>query len=697
MACIVENDLKKEPIFIGLCDNILSSVSVHFDSINGVLNLNDMLMKYGIPTSVQLQLSLKCSLLQRTFMYHRSLIEELVRLTKLYSTSWEEKNHCLKELHRQYNTKQRKLDIALKKIEMLSGRSKALERMRINHNWEKMFLKVSQNQCGGLGWRQAINDYKECLSKGEGVSHFFNNLEVSKDESPEKYVVDVEKINNEIDETYFDDDSNLDYHSMGENESFIDNFSSESEEELKFSGKQNSSFDLTHHSSVHQWISDSTQDHSAGTSIPQKQPKPETKECGLQTEKKELSDHSTMTRTITYKNIFNIFIEAPTNLLELYPGMACTVAFNSMLEKVPLLAETKKACFQYEKQLTFDKDFVLHCKELEGTLKLGFHADEKKPMVAFLSTSLSDLKISVNSDEMSLIHENEIEVLSCIDKGNFRFNKPCGSVKIFCNVSQTVIPFQQDKSIETISLKDFVENIINTQRRAQLERCRSACVETDEKPVYTEVHLESVRGELTQQLQDLKTNYEEQINTVLLSHSDALETKDFASMATSPIMMGPYDDLNFEEPSFIVDQNLISANQIPRSSGKKSKFSQRWDKNLPPNFLKRVGQYQEASLQYHQELKTKTHEQVEKEYKKKLGAEKKLSRIHTQPDLISVDSVYAKDLYLPAVFMPFKTKRGQPVSGRSFLSHPIQKLQLPLLDEDLIDREQQPKDVNVSQ
>ena len=692
MASIIgEGESKKEPVFIGLCDNILSSVSVHFDSINHVLNLNDMLMKYGIPTSVQLQLSLKCSLLQRTFMYHRSLIEELVRLTKLYSTSWEEKNHCLKELHRQYNTKQQKLDIALKKIEILSGRNKALERMRINHNWEKMFLKVSQNQCGGLGWRQAINDYKECLSKGESVSQFFKGVEEAREKTPEKFVVDVEKINNEIDEMYLDNDSNLDYNSMGENDSFIDNFSSESEEELKFSGQQNSSFDLTQQSSVQQWISDSNQDYSVVNNIPQGQPKPELKEAGLQTEIKEVTNHSTMTRTITYHNILNVIIEVPTDLLELYPEMACTVAFNSTLEKVSLFTENKKACFQYEKQLTFDKDFVLHCKELEGTLKLGFHADEKKPMIAFLSTSLSDLNISINSDKMSSMHENKVEILSCIDEGNFRFNKPCGSVKIYCNVSQTVIPFQQDKCVETISLKDFVENIIKTQRRAQLERCRSACVETDEKPVYTELHLESVRGELTKQLQDLKTNYEEQINTVLLNHSDALELKDFASMATSPIMMDLCGDLNFEEPPVSVDQNHISTTSV-----KKSKFSQRWGKDLPPNFLKRVGQYQEASLQYHQELRTKTNELVEKEYKRKLSAEKKLARGNTNPCLTSGESVYAKDLYLPAVFMPFKTKRSQPVSGRSFLNHPIQKLQLPFLAEDCFEKDQQKDCVNVS-
>lgn len=136
-----------EQFFVGLCDNISTGLSTHFQSVLEILGFNDGLMIHdGVPTSVQLHLSLKSSQLQRTFMYLRSLVDELVRLTKLYSTSWEEKNQCLKALHRQYNIKQRKLDIALTKIELLTGRNKALEKIRIRHNWEKMFLKVSQTQ-----------------------------------------------------------------------------------------------------------------------------------------------------------------------------------------------------------------------------------------------------------------------------------------------------------------------------------------------------------------------------------------------------------------------------------------------------------------------------------------------------------------------------------------------------------------------
>ena len=143
-----------EQFFINLCDNIGTGISSHFQSVSRLLCLNNNLMVHqGVPTSMQLQLSLDVSQLQRTFMYLRSLVEELVRLTKLYSTSWEEKNQCLKSLHQQYNTKQRKLDIALTKIELLTGRNKALEMIRIRHNWEKMFLKVNRNNTENNGKR----------------------------------------------------------------------------------------------------------------------------------------------------------------------------------------------------------------------------------------------------------------------------------------------------------------------------------------------------------------------------------------------------------------------------------------------------------------------------------------------------------------------------------------------------------------
>lgn len=48
-------------------------------------------------------------------------VNELVRLVRVYSTPWEEKSAALKKLHEDYENKQRQLNIAVKRLQLVDA------------------------------------------------------------------------------------------------------------------------------------------------------------------------------------------------------------------------------------------------------------------------------------------------------------------------------------------------------------------------------------------------------------------------------------------------------------------------------------------------------------------------------------------------------------------------------------------------
>lgn len=61
-------------------------------------------------------------------------VNELVRLVRVYSTPWEEKSAALKKLHEDYDSKQRQLNIAIKRLQLVDAhvRNKGKAKNTIN-------------------------------------------------------------------------------------------------------------------------------------------------------------------------------------------------------------------------------------------------------------------------------------------------------------------------------------------------------------------------------------------------------------------------------------------------------------------------------------------------------------------------------------------------------------------------------------
>ena len=52
-------------------------------------------------------------------------VSELVRMVRVYSTPWEEKSAALKKLHEDYESKQRQLNIAIKRLQLVDAHVRA--------------------------------------------------------------------------------------------------------------------------------------------------------------------------------------------------------------------------------------------------------------------------------------------------------------------------------------------------------------------------------------------------------------------------------------------------------------------------------------------------------------------------------------------------------------------------------------------
>lgn len=53
-------------------------------------------------------------------------VNELVRLVRVYSTPWEEKSAALKKLHEDYEAKQRQLNIAIKRLQLVDAHVRSI-------------------------------------------------------------------------------------------------------------------------------------------------------------------------------------------------------------------------------------------------------------------------------------------------------------------------------------------------------------------------------------------------------------------------------------------------------------------------------------------------------------------------------------------------------------------------------------------
>ncbi|KAK7108804.1 uncharacterized protein [Littorina saxatilis] len=172
--------------FDGLCDGLLNAMSLVHNALKDVLDMKDELLKHALPPTVLIHLSMTTSKLYRSVSDLSMPTNELVRLVRVYSTPWEEKSAALKKLHEDYESKQRQLNIAIKRLQLVDAHSKRIAREKRVMNWEKLFAKLTSTKGHGRRWKFLIETIKQKAKMGlEHVQAYTQALEESSESEDE--------------------------------------------------------------------------------------------------------------------------------------------------------------------------------------------------------------------------------------------------------------------------------------------------------------------------------------------------------------------------------------------------------------------------------------------------------------------------------------------------------------------------------
>nr|XP_022292656.1 titin-like isoform X3 [Crassostrea virginica] len=179
---------RREPNkFDNLCDGVTNTMAYVHGAMQELLNMKDEMLKHALPPTLLIKLATVTGKVFRSVSDLNMPVNELVRLVRVYSTPWEEKSAALKKLHEDYENKQRQLNIAVKRLQLVDAHSKRIAREKRIMNWEKLFAKIMSNKGHGRRWKFLIETIKQKAKLGlEHVQEYTRALEESSDEEEDE-------------------------------------------------------------------------------------------------------------------------------------------------------------------------------------------------------------------------------------------------------------------------------------------------------------------------------------------------------------------------------------------------------------------------------------------------------------------------------------------------------------------------------
>lgn len=573
-----EKDLNK---FTNLCSELECALANSYAALDGVLALKDLLLEQNLPSAVKVKLTLAVGRMHRSMSDLSVPSGEMTRLVRLYSVPWENKSKALKKLHQDYESKQHKLEIALRRLEMVGVQTMRMERERRIMNWEKLFAKLVGGKGHGQRWRFFIHQFKQKLKKGEDVSSFYSAVS-DKDSSDDN-----------------NDDDNGNEETSKSKRNVL--FAQELREKLrKFDGigqslapnkvnghdevivGRNSIIEEESEASIILGASDdnaSTIGAEIDTplSATKKKVRFDDADSVHETEqekgrvqimitantKKCVADKECWTHEPDFENLFHVRIFPPK--CKTLTSSWCTLLFDNEIRKSQVFKEVKQerkgagekqpptdekmpSAMDDLKQATskeervqeenngavlsdtrveiedyqefgfkLSKDFDNQDKT-EVLLKFSIHPANKKKMIAMTTIKLSDIVIAdEKSISSSKVKPTSYQIKSAVNNAELIFNRPCGEIRILCYYSKVILPLSISRGTETLSIEELTNRIIELRKKDFVKRLKSAGTSMTEKPIYTEEQMSNAKEELKQQLRALREEYEERLS-LLISH-----------------------------------------------------------------------------------------------------------------------------------------------------------------------------------
>eukprot|EP01137_Pigoraptor_chileana_P021930 Opistho-2@86252 len=132
-------------MFLHLCDQVANRMTQLDTIIRELFEWKDKLLGYNLPPNVLVHLTLICSKMFRSDAELHEPLLELVRLVRLYSLPWDKQTAMFQQAQEEIEIRDRKLDIALRKLEQANSEVERYRQSRRVLNWERLVSKLLMN------------------------------------------------------------------------------------------------------------------------------------------------------------------------------------------------------------------------------------------------------------------------------------------------------------------------------------------------------------------------------------------------------------------------------------------------------------------------------------------------------------------------------------------------------------------------
>ncbi|KAJ8032500.1 hypothetical protein HOLleu_26044 [Holothuria leucospilota] len=170
-----------------LCDGLMSALSLLQSSLAEFLLLKDELVQHALPPSLLARTAMVSGRVFRSATDLYTPASELVRLVRVYSTSWEEKSAALKKLHSDYDSKHKQLNIAIRRLQLIDAQARRMAKERRIMMWEKLFSKLTSARGHGRRWKFLIDNFKQKSKLGmEHLQAYIDSLDKEPESSDDE-------------------------------------------------------------------------------------------------------------------------------------------------------------------------------------------------------------------------------------------------------------------------------------------------------------------------------------------------------------------------------------------------------------------------------------------------------------------------------------------------------------------------------
>ncbi|XP_078712799.1 uncharacterized protein LOC144932513 isoform X2 [Lampetra fluviatilis] len=152
---------RDEDRFEALSQETVSALALTRGCVAELMDFKDVLLQHPLPGALRARFLLLMSRLHRSVSDVQVPAGELSRLTLVYSSHWHGQSETLRTLHEHCQMKQRLLDVAMRRLQLVHEQVRRVAEERKLIRWEKMFMKMTATDVLGAKWPNMVASFME--------------------------------------------------------------------------------------------------------------------------------------------------------------------------------------------------------------------------------------------------------------------------------------------------------------------------------------------------------------------------------------------------------------------------------------------------------------------------------------------------------------------------------------------------------